>query len=215
MNFARIRRIKVTLQHRLRRFAAALPICLSPLLILPAGCHPGESPSPPRSGARQAPPSGDSTGLLRARSLRVQDGDSFVARLADGSSRTIRLSGIDAPERSQPHADDSQQNLRRLLENRDLQVQVAKTDAYGRSVAQVFVSSEGGPVDVGLAQVSSGMAWFYRRYRQDLPAAAGDHYADAEKNARDSRRGLWRAEDPQPPWDFRRRHDGEDRPVRR
>jgi micrococcal nuclease len=210
-----LRRTKVALHHRLRRFAAGLPICLSPLLILPAGCHPGDPPARPRSGASHAEGQGDAAGVLKARSLRVQDGDSFVARLADGSSRTIRLSGIDAPERGQPHGDDSLQNLRRLLENRDLQVQVAKTDAYGRAVAQVFVGAEGGPVDVGLAQVRSGMAWFYRRYRQDLPAGAGERYADAEKNARDSRRGLWHADDPQPPWEFRRRHEGEDRPVRR
>src|SRR5687768_5881934 len=100
-------------------------------LLLLAACHQPESPTLPRAGTRppQADPPGKMGQVLKARSLRVQDGDSFIARLEDGSSLTVRLSGIDAPERSQPDADMSLENLRRLLGNRNLRVHVAKTDS--------------------------------------------------------------------------------------
>jgi endonuclease YncB( thermonuclease family) len=186
---------------------AALLLSASLLAVL-AACQRVESPPAPRpterSAAARAP--GTTTGLVvKARSIRVQDGDSFVARLEDGSSRTIRLSGIDAPERSQALADPSRRNLQRLLEDRELRVHVAKKDPYDRWVAQVFVSDGGTAVDVGLEQIESGLAWFYRHYRTDLPPESRERYAQAEQAARSASRGLWQAGRPEPPWEFRRR----------
>ena len=181
------------------------------LLGLP-GCRPVDLPVEPTAGRspghpRQGHAAGDGAAqVLQARSIQVQDGDSFIVRTSSGSRRTIRLSGIDAPERSQPDADRSRQSLSRLLDGRDLEVHVAKTDPYGRAVAQVFTAgADGKPLDVGLAQIDAGMAWFFRRYQGDLPRAFRERYADAERGARKASRGLWQAADPEPPWDFRRR----------
>jgi endonuclease YncB( thermonuclease family) len=185
------------------------------LLALLAGCHQVDSPSAPRSPDRSNRTGAGSALVLKAHSIRVQDGDSFVARLEDGNTRTIRLSGIDAPERSQALADRSRQNLQRLLEHRELRVDVAKQDAYGRSVAQVFTSGEGAVVDVGLAQLESGLAWFYARYRNDLPPESRGRYAQAEQAARAAARGIWQADKPQAPWDFRRRQQPEQRSTGR
>lgn len=172
-----------------------------------AGCHQADSPPAERSRERtgSASPRNADQAVLQARSIRVQDGDSFTARTADGRSLTIRLSGIDAPERSQPLADQSRDNLQRMLAQRDLQVRIAKYDAYDRAVAQVFSSSDGVPIDVGLAQVEGGMAWFFRRYHQDLPVSSREPYDRAEQAARTQRRGLWQSGTAEPPWDFRRR----------
>lgn len=172
-----------------------------------AGCQPRDAPG--AAGARgQAGQSGGisaSTQRWQARSLHVQDGDSFVVRTAGGSRRTIRLSGIDAPERDQPHASQSRQHLRRLIDGRELELRIGKTDPYGRAVAQVFVTgTDGEPVDVGLLQIEAGMAWYFRRFRRDLPDASRERYADAERDARNGSRGLWQASDPVAPWNFRR-----------
>jgi endonuclease YncB( thermonuclease family) len=190
-------------------------VCLALLLALP-GCQPAsqsmDGPGPAARSHPSLPPgrgplSGDGTAqVLRARSLQVQDGDSFIARTSAGIRRTVRVSGIDAPERYQPHADQSRQNLRRLLADRDLDLHVSGTDQYGRAIAQVFtVDAAAEPVDVGLAQIEAGMAWFFRRYQRDLPRPSRRRYADAELGARKTSKGLWQEQDPEPPWDFRRR----------
>jgi endonuclease YncB( thermonuclease family) len=183
---------------------------LAALLVL-AACGPPQAPPAPRPSTRDGTtaPGRPPETQQAARSIRVQDGDSFVARLGDGRRITIRLSGIDAPEQSQPFASVSHRHLLELIEGRDLQLRVAKHDQYGRAVAQVFVMQADGPVDAGLAQLQAGLAWYYRRYRDDLPAAAREPYAAAEEAARRARRGLWQAAGPQPPWEYRRR-GGED-----
>ena len=193
-----------------------LPAALLLVLLVLAACSPQEkSPPAPRPPLRsgESVDAGPATGkLLAARSIRVQDGDSFIARLDDGRRLTIRLSGIDAPERTQPFASGSRRNLARLLDGRPLQVGIAKYDQYGRAVAQVFATGANGPVDAGLAQLQDGMAWFYRRYRGDLPAGAREPYAAAEQVARTAGRGLWGTPEARPPWEFRRRGRDTQRP---
>jgi endonuclease YncB( thermonuclease family) len=177
------------------------------LLVL-AACGPQQAPPAPRPSLRDGPAANAGRppeAQQAARSIRVQDGDSFVARLGDGRRMTIRLSGIDAPEQSQPFASVSRRHLLELIEGRDLQLRVAKHDQYGRAVAQVFVMQADGPLDAGLAQLQAGLAWYYRHYRDDLPAAAREPYAAAEEAARRAHRGLWQATAPQPPWEYRRR----------
>lgn len=179
------------------------------LAVVLGGCHQQASPPAPRApvpsgkaadaGAARAA----NSRLLTAKAFRIQDGDSFIARLQDGSRLTVRLSGIDAPERSQPHADQSRQNLQRLLEGRDLQIHVAKKDQYGRAVAQVFAQSDAADIDVAIAQLERGLAWFYHYHRKDLPAQSREVYAKAEETARRARLGLWQSQDAQPPWEFR------------
>ena len=144
--------------------------------------------------------------MLPARAVHVQDGDSFVATTNDGQRVTVRLSGIDAPERRQPYADRSRRHLRELLEKQSLRIRVAKTDRFGRIVGEVYVvQPDAQSVDAGLEQIAAGFAWYFRRYADDLPAALRDRYAQAETRARDSGTGLWRDPKPEPPWDFRRR----------
>ncbi len=205
----------------LRNQQTLLSTALLLLAVFVGGCHQQASPPAPRApvpsgkgadagAARTAksansadsPKSADSR-LLTAKAFRIQDGDSFIARLQDGSRLTVRLSGIDAPERSQPHADQSRQNLQRLLEGRNLQIHVAKEDQYGRAVAQVFAQSDAADIDVGIAQLERGLAWFYHYHRKDLPVQSREVYAKAEETARRARLGLWQAQDAQPPWKFR------------
>jgi endonuclease YncB( thermonuclease family) len=157
------------------------------------------------------------TALVQGVAIRVHDGDSFVARLEDGSTTTVRLAGIDAPERTQPWADVSRRHLRDLLHDRTLQIEPLKRDAYGRTVARVLLLDGGTPgLDVGLLQLDAGLAWHFVRYAREQPPGQRDEYARAESGARQRQQGLWRDPRPVAPWDFRsaRRRGGEAAPAR-
>ena len=145
----------------------------------------------PQRSEREAP--------FQARVQHLSDGDSFVVRTEDGRRVTVRLSAIDAPEKTQPYGDVSRRSLLALVEGKSLTIIPIKRDPYGRTVARVLV----GEIDIGLAQVRAGMAWHYKRYESEQTPRERRDYANAEQRARDSSLGLWAQPEPVPPWRFR------------
>lgn len=144
----------------------------------------------------------DSRRSFEALVLRVQDGDSLVVRrMGQTRSERLRISGIDAPERHQPYGGASRAALAALVDGERLRVSPAKKDPYGRLVATLSL----GERDVGLAMIEGGHAWYFRRYRRDLPVALRKPYERAEARAREAGIGLWRDPAAQAPWDYRRR----------
>lgn len=136
---------------------------------------------------------------VQGRVLRVLDGDSLLVIIADNGVRGVRIAGIDAPEKGQSHADASRRALLALLDQREVRVDAVKTDAFDRLVGRVFVDGR----DAGLAQLRAGLAWHFRRYDADLAPAVRRRYAEAERQARLRRVGLWRDPAPTPPWEHR------------
>jgi len=134
-----------------------------------------------------------------ARVEHVPDGDSITVRTDDGRRLKIRLSGIDAPEMGQPHAQAARDHLRTRIFGNTVEIQPVKTDIHGRLVARVFHERE----DLALLQVSSGHAWHFERYASDQTPFEQQIYRAAQRAARGRRLGLWQSPDPVPPWDYR------------
>lgn len=130
--------------------------------------------------------------------IRVRDGDSLLVR-AGGRDIEVRLAGVDAPERGQPHADQARKALIDLLQRRDVAVEVFDTDRYRRKVARVRRLPDG--LDINAELVRTGNAWVYRRYVRDQSLFA------LEQAARDRHAGLWALPEDQriPPWAYRER----------
>jgi hypothetical protein len=59
-------------------------------------------------------------------------------------------------------------------------------------------------LDAGLAQVTAGLAWWYRKYAKEQSAEDAQRYELAEQEARSHRAGLWSDGQPMPPWDWRK-----------
>ena len=126
----------------------------------------------------------------------------------------LRLASLDAPERGQPFGERSRQNLARLVAGKDVEVRWHKRDRYGRVVGQVWVVSPDMPchdkpecpktLDVGLAQLTVGLAWHYKKYAGEQSEEDRERYAFAEVEARAKRAGLWRDPAPVAPWEWRR-----------
>lgn len=134
----------------------------------------------------------------------VADGDTVTLLDASKTQHRIRLDGIDAPERTQPHGQRARQSLAQLAHGRAAHADCPKVDRYGRAVCRVMVDG----VDVGLEQVRRGFAWHYVKYAHEQRPADRADYARAESTARSAHSGLWSFSDPTPPWDYRRMPKG-------
>jgi endonuclease YncB( thermonuclease family) len=146
---------------------------------------------------------------LTGRVVAVADGDSVTVLDADKVRHKIRLQAIDAPERGQAFGNRSKQHLSDLVFQKEVSVQWRKRDRYGRIVGKVMVQSPDCPrcpknLDAGQAQLSVGLAWWYRRHANEQSPDARGRYESEELEARARRVGLWRDPAPVPPWEFRR-----------
>ena len=131
--------------------------------------------------------------------MSIEDGDTIIVLDAMNHSRKIRLQGIDAPESGQAFGDSSRQNLSDLIAGEEVTVAWLKRDRYRRIVGEVSLNGR----DICLEQIKSGMAWHYKYYQSEQTPEARKLYADAEVEAKTSKRGLWIDSNPIPPWEFR------------
>lgn len=139
--------------------------------------------------------------------IHVDDGDTVILMLPDFTKINVRLSSIDAPESShtnketgrvgQPYSANSTQNLKTLVNGKDVDATCFDTDRYGRSVCEIFV----GRVSANQEQVRNGFAWANTsnngRYLRDKSLVA------MEAQARSAKAGLWAEKAPIEPWAWR------------
>ena len=137
---------------------------------------------------------------LQGRVVGVSDGDTITLLTEEQRQFKVRLSGIDAPEKKQAFGNFAKQTLSRQVFGRPVIVEWSKTDRYGRIVGRIEING----TDVNLEQVREGSAWVYTQYLKELPAADRQRYLEAEREAKEERRGLWRDREPEPPWEWRR-----------
>jgi endonuclease YncB( thermonuclease family) len=127
------------------------------------------------------------------KAVSVQDGDTLHVLDDAKHEHTIRLDGIDAPERKQAFGTVARDRLAEITKGKPVTVQAGKRDKYGRTVARIEVEGQ----DVNRQMVVEGLAWHYTRYSDDATLA------EAEGEARAAGRGLWADREPVPPWEWR------------
>ncbi|WP_051305817.1 thermonuclease family protein [Desulfogranum mediterraneum] len=130
--------------------------------------------------------------------LKVLDGDSLQIKRGNRIYE-IRLYGIDAPEYRQAYGQQARSYTSALTLKKTVTVLPRDVDRYGRTVA--LVKSRGRLVNREL--VRKGLAWVYPRYCRERKLCA--KLDKDQQQARKARRGLWRGEHPQPPWQWKRR----------
>jgi endonuclease YncB( thermonuclease family) len=120
----------------------------------------------------------------------------------------VRLAGIDAPEKAQPFGQRSKENLSRLVFKKEVRVEWQKRDRYDRILGKVMIQPSDCPtcpktLDAGQAQLSVGLAWWYRKYAREQSPEDRGRYESEEQEARARRVGLWQDPAPIPPWEWR------------
>lgn len=140
----------------------------------------------------------DTEPVLVGRVTKVVDGDTLDVLLQSGPIR-IRLHGIDAPEKSQPHGKEATAALTNLVLHKEVQIEPFEQDRYDRLIGVVYI----GQKNVNAELVRLGQAWAYRRYMRKADAGL----CKFEEDARRAKRGLW-APSKQgitAPWEWRRK----------
>jgi micrococcal nuclease len=123
------------------------------------------------------------------------DGD--TVKIKDSSYEyKLRLTDIDAPERTQVYGLKSRRALMQFCKNAEVKVYISGIDKYHRSLGKLHCNS----LDASEFMVKNGHAWFNRRYSMDYMLAL------LEDEARKNKRGLWEAKQQTPPWVWRKNH---------
>lgn len=126
--------------------------------------------------------------------VSIPDGDTLNIINSDNKKIKIRLYGIDAPETTQKYGQASRDYLRKIVKNKNLTYKIRSKDDYGRVVATLYGDNK----DLNYEMIKAGWAWHYKYYYKSKK------YAEAEKNAREQKLGLWKGDNPQAPWDYRK-----------
>lgn len=134
------------------------------------------------------------TVVLKGIVTKVSDGDS-VDFFNGTDTIKVRLQHIDAPERNQAYSKESWQFLRGLVYKKEVILQASnETDRYKRTIGVLILNDE---TNVNQLMVEKGLAWHFKRYSTDKT------YHQLEKQARDEKVGLWKEDNPVPPWNWR------------
>ena len=141
-----------------------------------------------------------SADTLTGKVVKITDGDTLYVLDANYKEHKIRLAGIDAPERKQAYGLASRKHLLSIVAGKQVTVEYQKRDRYGRILEKVLLDG----IDACLEQVKAGFAWHYKKYQHEQSLEDQRLYADAENQAREGRLGLWRENNPIPPWEHRR-----------
>ena len=126
--------------------------------------------------------------------MGVTDGDTIKV-LVGQQTITIRLYGVDCPEKRQAFGERAKQFTSAFAFEKNVTVYSRETDRYVRTLGWAFVGGK----CLNAELVSSGMAWWYRQYSPNEKKLAA-----LETEARAAKRGLWADAKVVAPWDFRK-----------
>ena len=146
---------------------------------------------------------------ITGRVVAVTDGDTIKVLDDTNTEHKVRLTGIDAPERGQPFGTASTKHLASMVAGKQVFVDSAKKDRYGRDLGKVWVQPGDCPtcgktLDANYAQLLAGMAWWYRYYAKEQSPEDRGRYESAEDEAKARKRGLWADPNPINPYDWRK-----------
>ncbi|MCK4650530.1 thermonuclease family protein [Candidatus Pacearchaeota archaeon] len=120
------------------------------------------------------------TNLQTTKVTQIIDGDTIKLQ----NSQTLRLLGINTPEKNMPYYQEAKQFLINLIQNKSIQIEPHGTGKYGRTLAYIFIDNK----NINRELLSQGLATLYY-YDKD------SHYNKlklSEEQARLNQIGLWK-----------------------
>ena len=132
--------------------------------------------------------------VLSGKVTGVVDGNTIEMLADDNESYKISLFGIDSPEPGQAFGEQAKKALEKMILNKNVNVNIQGKDRWGNRLGIVLIE---GTIDPRYNLLEAGLAWTAERDPiQELEAI--------KEKARMSGKGLWKEQDPTPPWIYRR-----------
>ena len=128
---------------------------------------------------------------------QVMDGDTLKVRHESGKVYNVQLYGVKTPWLSQPGGKEAKEASRKLVEGKSVNIQVVNVNPNGTTVGVVAINDQ---YSLQAFLVGSGMAWVYDGHCELKMCT---QWNAMEKQARTAERGLWKEENPVPPWKWR------------
>lgn len=131
---------------------------------------------------------------LEGKVIAVIDGNTLQIACQNDQSHTIQLFGIDSPELSQDYGEESKKYLEKIALGKKVTVRIEGKDRRGNPLAVVMVN---GKRDLRVDLLEEGMAWTSEK--NPLPELEACRTRAETKGL-----GLWKQNNPTPPWTHRR-----------
>lgn len=126
--------------------------------------------------------------------ISILDGDTYDLLLEDYKTIRVRMEGIDAPEGGMPYYRVAKNKLDELAKRSQVTILVTGKDQYNRLLAYTFLDDGR---ELSHEMVESGLAWHFKKYNSEESLASLEIYA------RENELGLWKDNNPWPPWEIR------------
>ena len=135
----------------------------------------------------------------------IIDGDTVIV-ISSSAKIKVRLDSIDCPEDGQKWGDVATKGLVKLIGGKSVKFEGHGTDIYGRTLCTLFIHlpEKNEWQNVNERMVTLGHAWVMRMYYSHLPKTRQQKLNQLERWAKSKRVGLWKTENPIPPWKWRK-----------
>lgn len=125
--------------------------------------------------------------------IEVIDGNTIEVLAEDKTTYKIVFAGVDSPELTQEFGERAKQYLEKMLLKQQVHVQFQGKDRKGNYIAVVIKDK----LDPRVELLKEGLAWTSEK--DPLP-----ELESIRVKAQQRGKGLWKTENPTPPWIYRR-----------
>lgn len=134
-----------------------------------------------------------SNGGVSGKVIAVIDGNTVEVVDKDNTTYKIVLAGVDSPELTQEYGMEAKQYLEKMLLQKEVIVRFQGKDRKGNHIAVVLKDE----LDPRVELLKQGLAWTAEK---DPNPELEAYRATAQQKGK----GLWKEENPTPPWIYRR-----------
>jgi micrococcal nuclease len=137
---------------------------------------------------------GRATEIISGTVVSVIDGNTVELVAEDRSTYKVMLHGIDCPELGQDFGDKAKRYLEKLLLDKTVSVELKGKDRWGTRLGIIVIDGE---IDPRHELLKEGLAW-------TAELNPNPELETMKEKARDKGKGLWKQDNPTPPWIYRR-----------